>query len=1393
MATRPATQADVDNPIYYQWIKDGGLPPMQVGDYIIDDFTTSRDFYRDDLNRNAQNTTAAFGSTGNNIGDPDLVLNAAIPAGTLPEGVIRVYTGTADDNDYYHYSSWSGSTFILDATDHPSGLLQTYTNGDSVRIQNLRRGFTIWMDSVAMDIGDGGTQWTGMYLGAKDGSLTISLQYMSSLENPITFRPLRGRLIFDDDFQFWGINHVFIDGDSNHFPGLRDPSNTYMYGSFGIALNNSGRKTINNLIIQQDSDILLIPEYANNRPSFQGRGVEAYGGFATFRVWQGGNADDEILAQLFEVTNCYFHDGESEGLYIGHTGNLEIQNPRIEKVTVVNNLFARRGTESIQIQSFLNNSIESVVANNIVLHTAAAWIAPFQPFQSGGQQYVVGDGNVLITNNIYDTYIATLFGWFGNSNGEAVGDVLVQRNLSLNGWNMDYHHGSENTLAPTLRFLVEQFYHLKPHSRDNRRSHFTPPTFDRLWGTDNSGGSVTRLFKHIETEAGFPANIMEDEKSDEVVAPTNVVKAARNTPAYNNLGLGYNNDEGDSGGYDYLGIWGPRIWPIITVGQSLDSPSNPGTARFLMTGGHELATGAAVITSNSSVYTNQYYSSITRIDNGIMEIDGLAYAPRISNACTGGGSSTSLQDTVNDFTTMTLDINDVVRNVTDGSECIIVSIDSADQVTTTALTGGSDNTWTSGDTYEFTEQYSMYIGAPMEYLVDEVVSHIDEPAGSWTNPGVKFYKCILQHSAGALDETPDTEPTRWTLLQWDANGVRSDKPGYTGTPDPTTGGWFPPDNVLLEANDQWNKKGLGLLVNPVPTDATHVRWYMADDAIGTNKKLIRGAKETFDLNNPLWDWVAREVNKYLIGSVTPVDVNGTVGVEVLATGVLIGQRLWDEIVSLTPWVVSPIANTAEDGGASIDDDDTFALVSSDGDLVKSIKGMGTTLPNFPNLFPATHWKPATEGYNVWYSHEGDYPRYRDRGGFDKSIRIRNGLRITYETGASPNGSGILSPSIVAPYHEFLIWRCYPNPANETNNFWKHQGGNTMNFTKANPDALSASNIDYFKNEYWEYKIDGSGNWEILKNGKVDSSGAGGSLTAYTDFKVGANGHPLEFDFRASLINPAGDWTDAQLAILRGNIDKLWPNVYPSEPHYRSIQEMTSQQQNAGTWDILRDESEGDDIKVTNFRGGSGIEGDTIYRWFYSDYAGDATTHPDFPIQNILDEHIPFTHGRVTLDSGASGSVDGITVGGTEIMSSAVNFITDLPTTAKAVADNINANGANGYRAYAVAAGSGTIYIVYGDTDFLVGGEVIVSSTATIVATDTNVSNNGGGTEAQGGNILTRADYEAGNAEGFPVIVTNPGTSDANEYLHLFCLVEPKDSLGVSGEYILSQQTFDNIV
>ena len=63
-------------------------------------------------------------ATGNNSGDPDFVIQETIPNDTPDSGSFRIKTSSGEDR--YLYSSWTGSTFTLDSTAHPTGLTSTY-------------------------------------------------------------------------------------------------------------------------------------------------------------------------------------------------------------------------------------------------------------------------------------------------------------------------------------------------------------------------------------------------------------------------------------------------------------------------------------------------------------------------------------------------------------------------------------------------------------------------------------------------------------------------------------------------------------------------------------------------------------------------------------------------------------------------------------------------------------------------------------------------------------------------------------------------------------------------------------------------------------------------------------------------------------------------------------------------------------------------------------------------------------------------------------------------------------------------------------------------------------------------------------------------------------------
>lgn len=127
------------NPPNYQNFEVAGLVS---GDRVSVFRTTGDNF---EINKALFTSTA----TGNDVTDPTLVVQEAIPSDTPSEGYIRVVAASGSE-ERYHFSSWSGSTFTLDVTSHPTGLAQTYDDT-----------FTIYVPPIDTEAGVGaiGSTW----------------------------------------------------------------------------------------------------------------------------------------------------------------------------------------------------------------------------------------------------------------------------------------------------------------------------------------------------------------------------------------------------------------------------------------------------------------------------------------------------------------------------------------------------------------------------------------------------------------------------------------------------------------------------------------------------------------------------------------------------------------------------------------------------------------------------------------------------------------------------------------------------------------------------------------------------------------------------------------------------------------------------------------------------------------------------------------------------------------------------------------------------------------------------------------------------------------------------------------------------------------------------------
>jgi len=114
-------------------------PPNNVTAKVTVNGTTNSHVFLSEATGGVINQTQYTCATGNNLGDPDFVINEAIAGDTPTSGWILIKEGTTFEP--IEYSSWTSSTFTLVGT-----LGQNYTSGKNVIIPIL-------YDNIATDGG----------------------------------------------------------------------------------------------------------------------------------------------------------------------------------------------------------------------------------------------------------------------------------------------------------------------------------------------------------------------------------------------------------------------------------------------------------------------------------------------------------------------------------------------------------------------------------------------------------------------------------------------------------------------------------------------------------------------------------------------------------------------------------------------------------------------------------------------------------------------------------------------------------------------------------------------------------------------------------------------------------------------------------------------------------------------------------------------------------------------------------------------------------------------------------------------------------------------------------------------------------------------------------------
>ena len=95
--------------------------------------------------------------------------------------------------------------------------------------------------------------------------------------------------------------------------------------------------------------------------------------------------------------------------------------------------------------------------------------------------------------------------------------------------------------------------------------------------------------------------------------------------------------------------------------------------------------------------------------------DTVTLRTKVTSTTDQNGGATILYDADGDFVNNGIIYGDIVCNETDGSYAYAVTV-AAGQVTTTALSGGSGNTWDSGDTYSFHTIPETLTGSDTAYI-----------------------------------------------------------------------------------------------------------------------------------------------------------------------------------------------------------------------------------------------------------------------------------------------------------------------------------------------------------------------------------------------------------------------------------------------------------------------------------------------------------------------------------------------------------------------------------------------------------------------------------------------------------------------------------------------------
>lgn len=411
---------------------------------------------------------------------------------------------TASLSDVTFYSSsyplMTLGDIIIDtpfSTNNGKSQLLSSTLGSSSPYNQARLGANFWISSSLSPIyyisySNGGNPWNPS----------------TSSENPITFRPLGGRVFIERTdgsnsgftMQINDIINLCIDGEISGSWGMKYPRETYLKMGFvfrgsGSMANIGGYNSIRSSPIAFPYTSCVI------------RGVEISQGFSGIRL---GSSNSTGSFSKVLIERCYIHDtSDGEGLYFGMTsGN---PRPTFYNTSVINSIFARVAKESIQTQQLRSGSGE--FKNFVIYAGASKWK---DSSLGGGQDNAIQrlneEGKHTIRNFIIDGYGSSAFILFGYASGSP---NYLNRVRTLDGlvndgrWSGIYVNNPSNGLKWEHRNIYFGNNNNTAVEIDESVNHFISSnngTDEHLWDKIYKDSSKPSFFQTLSSTYNVPPN-----------------------------------------------------------------------------------------------------------------------------------------------------------------------------------------------------------------------------------------------------------------------------------------------------------------------------------------------------------------------------------------------------------------------------------------------------------------------------------------------------------------------------------------------------------------------------------------------------------------------------------------------------------------------------------------------------------------------------------------------------------------------------------------------------------------------------------------------------------------------------------------------------------------------